>query len=178
MAATFSSRVHRLGYSFSNHVLYQKVDVRGYARIFHRNPIKVLTTEEAEKVNKPTLYYEEPPTNRRKIGQSQPPQHVKFAEQTNNRFNNNTSPSFNLSRNSFIEEGTWEEKRSKDTTKSSFVDSKKTLSRKGAKFLIKSGSYDKSTLDIGGEKLEVITDKIIAERKLRYCYYYILFQYC
>ena len=160
----FFSRVSPFCYYKS--VQWQKVDVRGYARLFHRNPIKVLTPEEGEKLNKPTLHYEEPLTHARKTVQS--PQQ-KFPEQTNRRFNNANS-SVNLSRNVTIEENILQGKKTQDKSQSSFFDSNKnTLSRKGAKFLIKSGSYEKSHFMVDGQKLEIVTDKIIAERKLRFC---------
>lgn len=151
--------------------------MKEYARIFHRRPIKILTSEEAVKTNKSSLFYEEPQTltrsneverhslkTRRKVGVSKHSsgpnysssnvnkefdQKPKFSQQV--KLYNNASSSNNPTR------GQIDLKKDKAASLTSSKD-------------VKLGSSaDLKTIMVCGEriKMEVITDKLIAERKLR-----------
>lgn len=139
----------------SNILRWTTVNSRDYARIFHRNPIKVLTSEEATKLSKPSLVFEEKSSfNENKFTLN--PSFEKKGQGPGESRNNDSN--YKTERN---------EQKSFDTPKK-FNSTKKNTFTKSTENFQKHSKDATATVKIDGLPNPYVTDKIFAERKIRY----------
>lgn len=167
------------GYNLLNSFLYKnvawrKVNVKGYARVFHRNPIKVLSVEEAKNLTKHSAIYEEPETlsgkNNHKHNHTR--DHVgEFIRKTEN-----SDASVSVGNTKFRPERDFSVKNKKLSKATSNLhgevvkESDKHETKGSEKLSHSSPAVCKTFMhSCGGEKVElkIIFDKKTAERKLR-----------
>lgn len=165
--------MHLLNSILHKNVAWRKVNVKGYARIFHRNPVKVLSVEEAERLTKPSAIYEEPQT---------------FSGRNNDKYNRtrknvddvisateNFKDPNSAEDNEFRKEKSdfFKKKKLSNATSNSHGEVVRKNVKHDPKGLVKIANHastaEMKTFITCGEKIEmkVISDKQTAERKLR-----------
>jgi hypothetical protein len=135
-------------------IWYIKVDVRGFARKLHRNPVKILSSEEAKKLsNKPSLIFEDSKSDVSAPNNKEQTRSNNFAVEHPSR----TTAKYEKKKDADLIE-----KNTRSTPKPHLVDAKK-------KHDTNRNFKDKITVLACGEQIkqDIITDKLTAERKLR-----------
>lgn len=139
-------------------IWFMKVNVRGFARYVHRNPIKIFSSEEAKKLsNNPSLIFEDslsdvPPPSKKE--QARP---KNFAAEHPSR----TADKYDKKKDAVLIE-----KSALNISKPHVIDVKKKHETNNANQHVK----DQITITACGESVvqDIVTDKQTSERKLRY----------
>lgn len=139
-------------------IWFMKVNVRGFARYVHRNPIQIFSSEEAKKLsNKPSLIFEDSFSDVPAPSKKEQARPKNFAAEHPSK----TADIYDKKKDAVLIE-----KSAVNISKPHVIDAKKKHETNHANQHVK----DQITITACGESVvqDIVTDKQTSERKLRY----------